>query len=213
MKKRAHEDGTWTEVDDIPIVTGRLWEGSGPPKLKRAHDLEGLPIEEVGTLYALCRDLFVGAWPQIMFGPCVQGAVFELKLDQPPELSMLDGYLTVGIGPPSHFHLCIGPHRGLGRNLTPPSLARARQCRRASFLRLVHPDRGPRSWQIELVNGNDEQMITFFLPSPFLTPDLKPRRDPDWGRLDLWNRLRRDYLGESAPQPIPEGARAGGPCG
>lgn len=213
MRKLENEDGSWTEVDDIPLVSGRLWAVERTPELKRAPELADLGVEQVGTLYALCRDLFVGAWDQIMFGPCVQGAVFELKLDRIPEISMLDGYLTVGIGPPSHFHLCIEPHRGLGSRKTPPELARKRQCARASFLRRVDPERGPRSWQVELVNGDEEQMITFFLPSPFLTLELKPTRNPDWSRLELWNQLRRDYLGEAEPQPIPETWGGGGPCG
>lgn len=204
MNIRENPDGTLTEFDDILITTGSLWMQEGPPKLKRAPELADKSIDEVGTLYSLCRDLFIGAWDQIMFGPCVQGAVFELKLHQPGYLSMLDGYLTVGIGPPSHFHLCIGPHRGLGNQVTPAELAKKRQCARASFMRSVHPDHGPRSWQIEMVNGDGEQMITFFLPSPYLTPELKRRAQPDWSRLDLWNTLRKKYLNELTPQPLPD---------
>ena len=206
-------DGSWIELDDIPMMPGRLWEeGDNPPKVRRGDVLRELPLEEVGTLYALCRDLFEDHYHEVMFGPCIQGAVFELKLGEPGRLSMLDGYLTVQLDEPSHFHLCIGRHRGLGRNKTPPELAQQRQCRRATFRRLMHPERGPRSWQLELVNGADEQMVTFFLPSPYLTPEMKSRKEPDWGRLSLWNKLRARYLGEVEPQPIPEVFKVGGPC-
>ena len=207
-------DGSVVEADDIPFVTGRFWEEEDtPPKLRRGDALRGLAIEEVGTRYALCRDLFEDHARDVMFGPCIEGAVFELKLSGPAQLSMLDGYLTVPLEAPSHFHLCIGRHRGLGRNSPPPELARRRECSRASFRRLVHPERGPRSWQLELVNGAGEQMITFFLPSPYLSPAMKPLKVPDWGRLALWNALRARYLGEREPQPLPEVFEAGSPCG
>ena len=59
-------------------------------------------------------------------------------------------------------------------------------------------------WGILLWNGAEEQMITLYLPSPFLDDRLKPMREPDWSRLALWNQLRARYLGETEPQPIPE---------
>jgi hypothetical protein len=51
-------------------------------------------------------------------------------------------------------------------------------------------------------NGNKVQMCSFFLPSPFLDDRQKPQK-PDWSRLKLWNELRRRYLNETVPQPIP----------
>ena len=33
------------------------------------------------------------------------------------------------------------------------------------------------------------------LPNPFLTDEQRIMREPDWSRLDLWDRLRRKYLG------------------
>lgn len=201
--------GGTTEYDDIPLLPGTLWEDEPAPKLHRAPALVGRPVEEVGTLYALCSRLFVEEWEHIVFGPCVQGAVFELKLTGPAEkISMLDGYLTVHVEPkPTHFHLCIARHRGLANNPTPPELSRQRRCGRAAFYRSVSASCSPQSWGIRLWNGAGEQMLTFFLPSPYLTDDQKRRKAPDWSRLELWNSLRAEFLGETEPQPVPEGAQ------
>jgi hypothetical protein len=163
-------------------------------------------VEEVGTLFRLCQRLFVDHWEKIVFGPCIEGAVFELQLRGPAEkVSMLDGYLTVFFDEPAHFHLCIAPHRGLGNRKTDPALATHRQCARAAFSRTVSSTCSPQSWGIRLWNGAGEQMVTFFLPNPFLTDEQKRRREPDWNRLALWNALRAEFLGETEPQPIPVG--------
>ncbi len=199
--------GGHTEYDDIPLLPGTLWEEEPVPKLHRAPALEGRSVEELGTLYALCHRLFTREWRRIVFGPCVQGAVFELKLSGPAErISMLDGYLTVHVEPkPAHFHLCIARHRGLANNPTPPELAAQRRCARAAFFRSVSGSCSPQSWGIRLWNGAGEQMLTFFLPNPYLSDEQKPRKEPDWSRLALWNELRAEYLGEAEPQPIPKG--------
>ncbi len=51
------------------------------------------------------------------------------------------------------------------------------------------------SWGLRLWNGLGEQMITVFFPNPYLTDEQKIRREPDWGRLALWEGLRRRYAG------------------
>ena len=68
---------------------------------------------EAGLL-ALLREVFEEHWEDVIFGPCIEGAVFEGRFGRRPTLSVLDGYLTVQVeGSESwHFHLCIGPHRG-----------------------------------------------------------------------------------------------------
>jgi hypothetical protein len=38
-------------------------------------------------------------------------------------------------------------------------------------------------------------MMTVLLPNPFLTNDQQIRDEPAWGQLELWDRLRADYLG------------------
>src|SRR5580765_7312270 len=66
------------------------------------------------TLLALARELFEEHWEQVIFGPCIEGAVFEGRFSERPRLSLLDGYLTVEVegGGSWHFHVCIGPHHG-----------------------------------------------------------------------------------------------------
>jgi hypothetical protein len=196
-------DGSLTEYYDIP-----LRPGSGvlrPHKVLRLAQMEGHGPQELGTLLALCRDLFAGAWRSIRFGIELQGAVYELQLGAPPEpFALLDGYLTVGLPPgPAHFHLCIAPTRGLGRRATPEPAARIRPCARAAFYRSLRGEGcTPGSWGLRLWNGAGEQQLTVFLPSPFLGDELQ-RIEPDPARLALWNELRARYLGERCPQPPP----------
>src|SRR5262245_17120920 len=103
-----HADGSVVELTDIPIHPGTLAVRSDKPL--RLAQMEGRGPVELGTLLSLCRDLLVKSWDRVRFGPCIEGAVFELQLSsQPQEFSVLDGYLTVVIPPgPAHFHLCIG---------------------------------------------------------------------------------------------------------
>ncbi|MGH9843215.1 MAG: DUF7676 family protein, partial [Blastocatellia bacterium] len=68
------------------------------------------PTEE--TMRELTRLLFEEHWREIIVGPCIEGAVFEIRFEQAPKkVSVLDGYLTVDLGH-WHFHLCIGEHKG-----------------------------------------------------------------------------------------------------
>lgn len=196
-------DGSIVEMYDIPIAPADL--GVAHNRVLRLPQIAGLPRERRGTLLSLCYDLFVENWQRIVFGPCIQGAVFELQMAaQPTQFSYLDGYLTVYLEPsPAHMHLCIGPHQGL-KNETPSVMAIKRQCKRAAFSRSIGKNCLPGSWSIQLFNGADEQMITFFLPSPFLDLEKEKRlRVPNWSHLELWNELRARYLGEQTPQPLP----------
>jgi hypothetical protein len=65
------------------------------------------PSEPV--LRELVGELFGKNWAHITVGPCIEGAVFEIRFTQAPDIS--DGYLTIDLGP-WHFHLCIGAHKG-----------------------------------------------------------------------------------------------------
>src|SRR5512135_3144389 len=94
----------------------------------RVTELFDLPPDEA-TLLRLFKLLFEEHAGEIVFGPCIQGAVFEIHVDQPAELTMLDGYLTVDFGT-WHFHLCIGEHRATTGAPCPPELARHRQVKR-----------------------------------------------------------------------------------
>ena len=152
------------------------------------------PTEE--TMQALAHDLFQHNWQRIVVGPCVQGAVFEVRFEKEPKLSYLDGYLTADLGH-WHFHLCIGPHQG-----TPSEeLRRKRPVAKIAFFE----ERGRvcargRSWGVQMWNGFGEQMATVFLPNPFLSDEQKILREPQWERLRLWYALRTKYLGEPMPE-------------
>lgn len=200
---RAELDGSRIEYTDIPLAPAEL--GVAHNRVLRKEQIADLPFERRGTLLSLCYDLFIGHWHEVVFGPCIQGAVFELQSNaEPTQFSYLDGYLTVGLEPrPSHMHLCIGPHQGL-KNETPSELARVRECARAAFSRTLGESGSPHTWALELYNGKGEQMITFFLPSPFLDMAReKHLREPEWSHLTLWNTLRARYLGEQSAQPLP----------
>lgn len=60
-------------------------------------------------------------------------------------------------------------------------------------------------------NGQDEQMMTVFLPSPFLTKEEKILKTPDWSRLAMWDKFRQTYLGLE-PDPLDRTA-TGFSCG
>jgi hypothetical protein len=166
--------------------------------------VETLPLPADQTsLEEMLRDLFEHHWDKITFGPVIQGAAWEIRAAQPPtHVGMLDGYLTVAFGA-SHFHLCIGPHKGSRKNPTPEALARHRQTARAELYRRLDKSGAPVSWGLRLFNGHGEQQTTILLPNPFLAPDSdKVLKMPDWSRLYLWNRLRARWLGLTEPDPL-----------
>lgn len=160
-------------------------------------DIFSLPADEE-TLKELFRDLFEKHWQEIIFGPIIQGAAYELRPPSlPTHFSMFDGYLTIAFGA-SHFHLCIGAHKG-----TTPELARHRQTSRAELYRRLDRTGAPVSWGMRLFNGAGEQQITVLLPNPFLDPETgKLRKTPDWAQLALWDTLRARWLGLPEPDPV-----------
>jgi hypothetical protein len=146
----------------------------------------------------LVKRLFENHWREITVGPCIEGAVFEVRFSEAPKLSMLDGYLTVNLGP-WHFHLCIAEHKG-NRS---PELARKRQVARVALFEMRGAGcSGGRSWGVRMWNGFGDQMTTVFLPNPRLSNELKLQKKPDWERLRLWYDLRREFLGEEPPADI-----------
>ena len=97
-------------------------------KTEQIEDIDGIgyeyefmePTED--RMLALMTELFETHWSQIVFGPCIQGAVFEVRVTAPAKkITVLDGYLTVDFGD-WHFHLCIGEHRGTKSNPAPKAL-------------------------------------------------------------------------------------------
>ncbi len=158
--------------------------------------LEIFPLaSDTDTLFGLLEDIFAKHWHEIVFGSLIQGAVFELKSGEAPtRIALLDGYLTVAFGS-SHFHVCIGEHRGSRRQPVAAELAKHRRTARAELYRTLDPEGAPVSWGLRLFNGAGEQQLTVFLPNPFLDDEGKVCREPDWSRLALWDALRARYLG------------------
>ena len=136
----------------------------------------------------LMRELFERHWSDVMAGPIIEGAAFEIRFTAPPTVTMLDGYLTVDTGA-WHFHLCVNDHRG-----TPsPELARLRRVARAAFYRAEGGACVPASWGLRLWNGRDEQMVTVLFPNPYLDEELRRLREPRWEKTAVWEDLRRRY--------------------
>ena len=97
---------------------------------------------------------------------------------------------------------CIGEHKGTRASPVSPELAHHRRTARAELYRRISRDGSPVSWGLRLFNGKGEQQITVLLPNPFLDGDDKILRTPDWSRLDLWDRLRAEWLGLGEPDPL-----------
>jgi hypothetical protein len=155
-------------------------------------------------LLALLREVFEEHWEDVIFGPCIEGAVFEGRFGRRPALSLLDGYVTVQVpGSESwHFHLCIGPHRGSPGLPTPAALAEWRRCARAAFFQSRDRAGRPSAWGLRMWNGRDEQMLTVFFPNPWIDPSRGRYVDtPDWSRLALWMTLRARHAGVPAEPP------------
>jgi hypothetical protein len=156
-------DGSSTEYSDIPVA--------------------GAHIERLMT------ELFTEHWAQLTVGPLIQGAVFEIRFTEAPKVAMLDGYLTVDLGP-WHFHLCVNDHRD-----TVPELAAIRRVGRAAFFRTRGGGHTPMTWGLRLWNGRGEQMTTVLFPSPYYDATFALLPEPDWRKVALWEELRRRYGG------------------
>jgi hypothetical protein len=186
---------------DMPAIPRRIVDEDGA-----AVDVFALPADEA-SLEALLRELFAEHWQDITFGPIIQGAAWEMRAAQAPDrIGMMDGYLTIAFGTP-HFHICIGEHKGTRASPVSPELARHRRTSRAELYRRISRDGTPVSWGLRLYNGKGEQQITVLLPNPFLDRDDKMRKVPDWSRLDLWDRLRAQWLALHDPDPLDRAGR------
>jgi hypothetical protein len=156
------------------------------------------PSETV--LRELVDELFAKNWSKITVGPCIEGAVFEIRFVQAPEIRISDGYLTIDLGP-WHFHLCIGPAKGSSSE----ELMRVRPVSKIAFFEKRGKGcGGGRSWGLRLWNGYGEQMTTVFLPNPYLSDKMEYLKTPEWNRLALYYQLRQKFLNE----PIPDNYEA-----
>lgn len=176
---------------------------ASPPRFDNVtSDLDGsrtaysyfAPSEPV--LRELFDELFGKNWAHITVGPCIEGAVFEIRFTQAPEIRISDGYLTVDLGP-WHFHLCIGADKGS----SPEELREMRPVNKIAFFeRRGKGCGGGCNWGIRLWNGYGEQMTTIFLPNSNLTDDMRYVKTPNWSRLSLYYRLREKFLNEARPE-------------
>lgn len=171
-----------------------------------ALDVFSLPLD-TASLEELFRDLFEHHWREIVFGPIIQGAAWEIHADRAPtRIRLLDGYLTVAFGV-THFHVCIGENKGSRARPTSPELAKLRRTSRAELYRRRNTSCVPMSWGLQLFNGAGEQQITVLLPNPFLDAVTdKVLKEPDWSRLALWDKLRARWFGLHDPDPADRSA-------
>ncbi|HEV8471519.1 MAG TPA: hypothetical protein VGR82_01975 [Methylomirabilota bacterium] len=155
-------DGSVTEYDEVPVAGDHVRR--------------------------LLAEIFTRHWADVFAGPIIEGAAYEIRFTAEPEVTMLDGYMTVDVGA-WHFHLCVEDHRGAAT----PEMARLRRVARAAFF---HTDGGscvPGSWGLRLWNGRGEQMITVFFPNPWLDDDDRRLPSPRLEKTALWEDLRRRY--------------------
>ncbi|MEH2088655.1 (2Fe-2S) ferredoxin domain-containing protein [Nostoc sp.] len=154
------------------------------------------------VLSSLLYTLFQQNWQQVGVGHIVQGGVLELEFNAPPKICILyDGYLTV-VTESWHLHLCIEANLGGPHCKTPLELRQQRQVNRAAFYRRFNADGIPRSWGIDFWNGADENLMTIFLPNPYVEGEnLLPEGKPNLSKLALYEELRDIYV--LGNQPIP----------
>lgn len=130
------------------------------------------------------EQVFLKHWREITFGPCIEGAVYEIKLSAAPKtVRYKDHYLTVDTGA-WHCHLC------LGGNIP------ARRPSRAAFFESKNRTCVPLSFGFRMWNGSGEQMISIFFPNPYLSNGGQTLAKPDWTRLTLWKAMKAKYTGD-----------------
>ena len=155
------------------------------------------------VLSSLLYTLFQQNWQQVGVGHVVQGGVLELEFNAPPKICILyDGYLTV-VTESWHLHLCIEANLGGPHCKTPLELRQQRQVNRAAFYRRFNAEGIPRSWGIDFWNGADENLMTIFLPNPYVEGEnLLPEGKPNLSKLTLYHELRDIYVLGNKPIPF-----------
>lgn len=151
----------------------------------------------------LSDELFGRRWQQIVVGPCIEGAVFEVCFEKAPDVRYSDGYLTVDLGR-WHFHLCVGPTQSSASD----ELRRNRPVAKVAFFEKRSRTAPSTSFGLRLWNGYGEQMATVFLPNPRVSDDMKMLPAPDWSRLRAYYELRQQFLGEALPADFEAAASA-----
>lgn len=181
--------------------------GSEPSEISRADD--GAPRRELwalptdpAVLETFLREMFETGWPDIRFGPIIEGAAYEWRCPAAPAaITLHDGYLTVMFPGGGHFHLCIGDTMA-----APPELRARRRPGAARLFRGFGRDGKPCSWGFEMENGAGDPMLSIFFPNPFIEHDDSLAAAPDWSRLAMWRRVAARWLGR-APEALDEQGR------
>jgi hypothetical protein len=62
-------------------------------------------------------------------------------------------------------------------------------------------DGAPSTWRFRMFDAHGDSVLTVLLPNPFVGHDGTPLVEPDWTRLELWDRLRRRHL-DLPPDPV-----------
>ncbi len=188
-----------------PVLTAREPNVQKLEGGQRALQIWSLPTEEP-FLQEFLTYVFEQYWDQIVFGPLIQGAAYELTCPCKPErIRLFDGYLTVSFGGP-HFHLCIGENKGPPLDRTPEDLKRRRRPSKAQIFRRLDKEGAPISWGFEMENGAGEPMISIFFASPFLSAGDRLNKEPLWERLGMWRDLSKRYLGRE-PEEFDESGK------
>jgi hypothetical protein len=166
---------------------------------KRALQTWQLPIDEA-YLEEFLTYIFKNYWDQIVFGPLIEGAAYEMTCPrEPSKIALFDGYLTVAFDGP-HFHLCIGENKGSPKDPTPEDLKARRKPSVAQIFRRLDKNGAPISWGYEMKNGAGEPMISIFFASPFLSAGDKVSKEPYWERLAMWRDISKRYLDRDPEQ-------------
>ena len=159
-----------------------------------------LPARE-DVLLNLLNDCFV-EWEHIRIGPVIPGALWEIRPPCKPNITLRNGYATVDFQD-WQFHLCIGEPKDVR-----PEIAALRRTGLVELYRRLNWWGQPVRCGLRLLNGAGDQQVSFMLPSPFITDDLAIMKEPDWGRLALWDLLCRKYL-VLEPDPVdPSGPKS-----
>ena len=171
----------------------------------RQMEVWPLPLDEE-YLKELLTYIFENYWDQIIFGPLIEGAAYELTCpSKPSRISFFDGYLTVSFGGP-HFHLCVGENNGSRESPTPQELKARRKPSAAQIFRRIDKHGAPISWGFEMRNGADQPMISIFFASPFLSAGDQIPEEPQWERLAMWRDISKRYL-DREPEKIDQSGR------
>ena len=135
------------------------------------------PREEL--FVSLLKELFSSHWNEIIFGPSLAGASFEIKIDRKPQVTHQNGTLTVRWTQGAHFHLSVGVPEEKGR------------VSRGAFFEM-EGSCVPKSWGLRFWNGAGEELLSIYFPNPYL--GVRGKADsPDWSKLKLWEEFRSRY--------------------